>query len=81
MGVSPYVNHLYNDLGAGLVIFQLYDIIRKDIVDWSKVIKSFNKMRIVMEKIGTRLTLHTFQTQICFNICITVFDLISGQSA
>ena len=52
MGVSPYVNHLYADLTDGLIIFQLYDIIRPGIVDWNKVIKKFNKMRMLMEKIG-----------------------------
>ena len=52
MGVSPYVNHLYSDLSDGLIIFQLYDIIKSGIVDWNKVHKKFNKMRIMMEKIG-----------------------------
>ena len=52
LGVSPYVNRLYNDLTDGLIIFQLYDIIRPGIVDWSRVIKTFNKMRMLMEKIG-----------------------------
>jgi len=52
MGVSPYVHHLYSDLSDGLVIFQLYDVIKPRIVDWSKVIKNFNKLRMLMEKIG-----------------------------
>jgi len=52
MGVSPYVNHLYSDLTNGLIIFQLYDIIKPGIVDWSRVIEKFNKMRMLMEKIG-----------------------------
>jgi plastin-3 len=52
MGVSPYVNRLYNDLTDGLVIFQLYDIIKPGTVDWKKVHKQFNKMRMLMEKIG-----------------------------
>jgi plastin-3 len=52
MGVSPYVHHLYNDLTDGLIIFQLYDIIRPGIVDWKKVVTKFNRMRKMMEKIG-----------------------------
>ena len=52
MGVSPYVNYLYSDLCDGLIIFQLYDIIKPGIVDWAKVHKKFNKMRMLMEKIG-----------------------------
>ena len=52
MGVSPYVNHLYNDLTNGLIIFQLYDIIKTDLVDWNRVVSKFNKMRMMMEKIG-----------------------------
>ena len=52
MGVSPYVNYLYNDLCDGLIIFQLYDIIKPGVVDWNRVIKKFNKLRIMLEKIG-----------------------------
>ena len=52
MGVSPYCNRLYSDLADGLIIFQLYDIIKPGTVDWKKVITKFNKMRILMEKIG-----------------------------
>jgi len=51
MGVSPYVNRIYNDLCDGLIIFQLYDIIKPGTVDWKKVIQKFNKMRMLMEKI------------------------------
>jgi len=51
MGVSPYVNRLYSDLTDGLIIFQLYDIIKPGTVDWKRVIKKFNKMRMLMEKI------------------------------
>jgi len=51
MGVSPYVNHLYNDLADGLVIFQLYDVIREGLVDWRKVHREFNKLKVLMEKI------------------------------
>lgn len=52
MGVSPYVNHIYSDLTDGLIIFQLYDIIKPGIVDWKRVVEKFNKMRMLMEKIG-----------------------------
>lgn len=38
MGVAPHINWLYSDLTDGLVIFQLYDIIRPGIVNWKKVI-------------------------------------------
>jgi len=37
MGVNPYVNHLYNDLADGLILFQLYDVIKPGIVNWDKV--------------------------------------------
>lgn len=52
MGVSPYVNYIYNDLIDGLIIFQLYDICKPGIVDWNKVIKKFNKLKANFEKIG-----------------------------
>jgi len=51
MGVSPYVNRIYNDLTNGLIIFQLYDIIKPGTVDWTRVHKTFHKMKILMEKI------------------------------
>lgn len=51
MGVSPYVSRLYNDLTDGLIIFQLYDIIKPGTVNWDKVVKKFNKMKIMMQKI------------------------------
>ncbi|KAK2190670.1 hypothetical protein NP493_70g00021 [Ridgeia piscesae] len=51
MGVSPYVNHLYNDLTNGLIIFQLYDIIKPGLVDWKRVVSKFKEIRIMMEKI------------------------------
>lgn len=37
MGVTPHVNWLYSDLADGLIIFQLYDIIKPGIVNWSRV--------------------------------------------
>jgi plastin-3 len=51
LGVSPYVNWLYSDLCDGLIIFQLYDIIKPGAVSWNKVHKKFNRMKKFMEKI------------------------------
>ncbi|XP_046984412.1 plastin-2 isoform X2 [Schistocerca americana] len=51
MGVQPYVNWLYSDLADGLVIFQLYDIIKPGIVNWNKVHRKFSKLRKFMEKL------------------------------
>lgn len=51
LGVSPHVNWLYSDLADGLVIFQLYDIIRPQTVNWNKVHKKFSKLRKFMEKL------------------------------
>nr|XP_033814683.1 plastin-1 [Geotrypetes seraphini]XP_033814684.1 plastin-1 [Geotrypetes seraphini] len=39
LGVDPYVNHLYSDLVDGLIIFQLYQMIRVPF-EWSLVNKS-----------------------------------------
>lgn len=49
MGVAPHVNWLYSDLADGLVIFQLYDIIKPGTVKWPKVHKKFTKLRKFME--------------------------------
>lgn len=51
MGVSPHVNWLYSDLADGLVIFQLYDIIKPGIVNWNRVHKKFISLRKFMEKL------------------------------
>lgn len=51
MGVAPHINWLYSDLADGLVIFQLFDIIKPGIVNWSKVHKRFSPMRKFMEKL------------------------------
>ncbi|XP_037938775.1 plastin-3 isoform X2 [Teleopsis dalmanni] len=51
MGVSPHVNWLYSDLADGLVIFQLFDIIKPGIVTWSRVHKRFTPLRKFMEKL------------------------------
>jgi plastin-3 len=51
MGVKPFVNWLYSDLADGLVIFQLFDIIRPGSVNWNKVHKQFNPMKKFMQKL------------------------------
>uniref|UniRef100_A0A1I8AP80 Ca2+-binding actin-bundling protein n=1 Tax=Steinernema glaseri TaxID=37863 RepID=A0A1I8AP80_9BILA len=51
MGVNPFVNWLYSDLQNGLVIFQLYDIIRPGIVHWKRVVKTFRKLQGMMDQI------------------------------
>ncbi|KRG07464.1 plastin-1 isoform X2 [Drosophila mojavensis] len=51
MGVAPYVNWLYSDLADGLVIFQLFDVIKPGIVNWSRVHKRFTPLRKFMEKL------------------------------
>ncbi|XP_066906490.1 plastin-2 [Halyomorpha halys] len=51
MGVMPYVNWLYADLADGLIIFQLYDIIKPGIVNWGRVHRKFSKLRKFMEKL------------------------------
>ncbi|KAK0399244.1 hypothetical protein QR680_002958 [Steinernema hermaphroditum] len=51
MGVDPFVNWLYSDLQNGVIIFQLYDIIRPGIVNWKRVVKTFHKLRGMMDQI------------------------------
>lgn len=51
MGVTPHINWLYSDLADGLVIFQLFDIIKPGIVNWKQVHKRFSPMRKFMEKL------------------------------
>ncbi|RWS15833.1 plastin-2-like protein [Dinothrombium tinctorium] len=51
MGVSPYVNWLYSDLADGLIIFQLFDIIKPGVVNWSRVHKTFSRLKAFMEKL------------------------------
>lgn len=51
MGVKPYVNWLYSDLADGLVIFQLFDIIKPGSVSWTRVHQRFSPLRKFMEKL------------------------------
>ncbi|XP_002736612.1 plastin-3-like [Saccoglossus kowalevskii] len=39
LGVNPYVQYLYTDLCNGLVILQLYDMVKPNFVEWSRVTK------------------------------------------
>jgi len=52
LGVTPRVNRLYSDLADGHILIQLFDIIYPGIVNWKRVVKEFNKRRIIMEMIG-----------------------------
>lgn len=52
MGVSPHVNWLYSDLADGLIVFQLYDIIKPGVVNWPRVHRKFaNERKKFMEKL------------------------------
>ena len=61
LGVSPYVSYLYSDLHDGLIILQLEDIIRPGCVDWAKIIKKFNAMKILFEKLRMSIFLDLIQ--------------------
>ncbi|CAH1245696.1 PLS3 [Branchiostoma lanceolatum] len=41
LGVSPRVNHLYSDMMDGLILLQIYDIVKPAVVDWGRVNKKF----------------------------------------
>ncbi|KAI6177941.1 hypothetical protein M3Y99_01973100 [Aphelenchoides fujianensis] len=51
LGVDPYVNYLYSDLQNGLVIFELFEFIRPGVVNWKRVVKTFHKLRGMMDQI------------------------------
>ncbi|KAM7287021.1 plastin-2 [Ixodes scapularis] len=51
MGVEPYVNWLYSDLADGLIIFQLFDVIRPGLVNWTRVHRTFSRLKGFMEKL------------------------------
>ena len=65
LGVTPHVNRLYSDLADGQILLQLYDIIYPGIVNWKRVVKEFNKRRIVMEMIGPLRNLVLFILRLC----------------
>ncbi|ESO00625.1 hypothetical protein HELRODRAFT_82785 [Helobdella robusta] len=52
LGVNPFVYHFYSDLSDGLILLQLFDIIKHECVNWDKVVKEFKSNRAMMEKIG-----------------------------
>ncbi|TPP56588.1 Plastin-3 [Fasciola gigantica] len=37
MGITPVVNYLYSDLTDGIVLLKLFDVIKRDTVDWTQV--------------------------------------------
>lgn len=51
LGVSPFVNRLYSDLADGLVLIQLFDIIKPGSVQWSRVHKQFSRLKGFMERL------------------------------
>ena len=54
LGVNPFVNHLYNDLKSGHVIMQLFDSVKPETVNWSKVNVPPYKFGGHMKKLGER---------------------------
>ncbi|CAF1336371.1 unnamed protein product [Adineta steineri] len=52
LGLEPHVNYLYSDLCDGLIILQLYDIIRPNTVDWSKIYKTFSPIKERFQKLN-----------------------------
>lgn len=51
LGVSPFVNRLYSDLADGLVLIQLFDIIKPGSVQWNRVHKQFSRLKGFMERL------------------------------
>jgi plastin-3 len=51
LGVKPHVGYLYTDLQNGLIIFQLYEEIKKDVVNWKRVVQQFRKLQGMMDQI------------------------------
>lgn len=51
LGVSPFVNRLYSDLADGLVLIQLFDIIKPGCVQWNRVHKQFTRLKGFMERL------------------------------
>ena len=69
LGVSPFVYHFYSDLHDGLILLQLFDIIKCESVNWNKVNKQFNKNRVMMEKIGTMIAFSVLYLNLIVAIC------------
>ncbi|XP_041365894.1 plastin-3-like [Gigantopelta aegis] len=51
LGVKPFVSYLYSDLQDGLIIFQLFEIIKPGSVNWSRVIQKFSKIKANFQKL------------------------------
>lgn len=51
MGVQPFVNRLYSDLADGLIIIQLFEVIKPGCVQWTRVHKQFSRLKGFMEKL------------------------------
>uniref|UniRef100_A0A914Z628 Calponin-homology (CH) domain-containing protein n=1 Tax=Panagrolaimus superbus TaxID=310955 RepID=A0A914Z628_9BILA len=51
LGVKPHVGYLFTDLQNGLIIFQLYEEIKKDVVNWKRVVQQFRKLQGMMDQI------------------------------
>ena len=51
LGVTPFVNRLYSDLSDGLVLIQLFDIIKPGSVQWTRVHKQFSRLKGFMERL------------------------------
>uniref|UniRef100_A0AC34FGL2 Fimbrin n=1 Tax=Panagrolaimus sp. ES5 TaxID=591445 RepID=A0AC34FGL2_9BILA len=51
LGVQPHVGYLFTDLQNGLIIFQLYEEIKKDVVNWKRVVQQFRKLQGMMDQI------------------------------
>lgn len=51
LGVSPFVNRFYSDLADGLVLIQLFDIIKPGCVQWTRVHKQFSRLKGFMERL------------------------------
>lgn len=51
LGVTPFVNRFYSDLADGLVLIQLFDIIKPGSVQWNRVHKQFSRLKAFMEKL------------------------------
>lgn len=69
LGVKPPVQSLYTDLRDALVLFQLYELVKPGVVDFSKVHSRFHPRRRFLEEVENcnyavqvRLNLHHVST-------------------
>jgi PREDICTED: similar to fimbrin CG8649-PA, isoform A len=81
MGVSPYVNWIYSDLADGLIIFQLFDIIKPGVVNWNRVHRQFTRLKGFMEKIENCNYAVELGKQLSFSLVgIAGHDIVEGNS-